>query len=265
MPPPFRVVFFGATSCALALTAYSVIRQPPPLEIALACFLAYGALVTTGILLLPMRMFADAVLRGPKSARGIALTFDDGPDPASTPKILDALDARDAKATFFVIAKKAEAHPDLVREIVRRGHAVALHSYAHDRLFSLRGAKAVRADLERGVATLEALTGTRPYWFRPPIGHTNPTIVRICDELDLRIIGWSVSARDGTARAREASCLARVRAGLREGAIVLLHDAAERDDYEPLGPKLVPKVLEAAAAENLTVVPLSSWVPALPD
>jgi peptidoglycan-N-acetylglucosamine deacetylase len=210
--------------------------------------------------LLPMRVFVDAVLRGPPGARGVALTFDDGPDEKSTPRVLDVLDAHAAKATFFVIAKKAESQRALMRDMIARGHKVALHSYAHDRLFSLRRAATVRADLDRGIKTLEDVTGARTSWFRPPIGHTNPVIARVCDELDLRIIGWSVSARDGTARAREDECCDRVRAGLRNGAIVLMHDAAERGERMPLAPTLVPKVLDAIAAANLSVASLSSWV-----
>lgn len=260
--PPFRVLFFAATAGALALSLYAIVREPPPVALSLAALLGYAALVTSGVLLLRMRLFVDAMVRGPRNARGVVLTFDDGPDPRSTPRVLDELDRRGAKATFFVIVKKAEAHPDLVREMIARGHTIALHSYAHDRLFSLRRERVVRADLERGLRVLEDITGSPPNaWFRPPIGHTNPIIARVVDALDLEVIGWSVSARDGTARATEADCLARVRSGLRDGAIVLLHDAAERGDHEPLGPSLVPKVLDEIEARNLTVVPLSTWLP----
>lgn len=260
MLPPFRALFVGATSGALGLSAYSLIGEPPPLALSLAAFTAYGTLVTSGVLLLPMRVFVDAVIKGPPGSKGVALTFDDGPDPKTTPLILDALDERGAKATFFAIARKAEEHPALVRDIIARGHTVALHSYAHDRLFSLRRTKTVRADLERGLRTLEDVTGERTRWFRPPIGHTNPVIARVCEELDLQVIGWSVSARDGTKLAREDACLTRVENGLRNGAIVLMHDASERGSHEALGPKLVPKVLDAIAKRELNVVPLASWV-----
>src|SRR5262249_31084652 len=158
---------------------------------------AYSALFTAGVLRIQLRMFADAVVRGPKGARGVVLTFDDGPHPVHTRKVLDILDEKKAKATFFVIAKKAEAHPDVVREALARGQAVGLHSYEHDRLFSLRAPSRVKADLTRGALALEAITGARPELFRPPVGHTSPGIARVCDELDLVIVGWSVRARDG--------------------------------------------------------------------
>src|SRR5262249_47452467 len=148
------------------------------------------------------RMFADAIVRGPEGVRGVALTFDDGPDPETTKEVLDVLERRGVKATFFVIGAKAAKHPEMVRAIVERGHEVGVHSFAHDRLFSLRGAKRVRADLERAVRTIEEITKTRPVLFRPPIGHTNPTIARVADELDLVVVGWTVAARDGIARTK---------------------------------------------------------------
>jgi peptidoglycan/xylan/chitin deacetylase (PgdA/CDA1 family) len=173
--------------------------------------------------------------------------------------VLDALDASGAKATFFVIGRKVEAHPEVVREIVRRGHAIGLHSYEHDRLFALRGEERVRADLLRGLAVIEKVVGTRPSLFRPPIGHTNPIIARVVDALDLNVVGWSVSGRDGVGGVDPADVAARVRGGVRDGAIVLLHDAAERGNHEPAGPRALPEILRAIDAANLTVVPLASW------
>src|SRR5262245_65290978 len=91
---------------------------------------AYVGLVTLGVVFSRFSMFADVITLGPRNARGVALTFDDGPDPRSTSAILDLLDEAGAKATFFVIGSKAEAHPELVRRIHDRGHAIGVHSYA---------------------------------------------------------------------------------------------------------------------------------------
>ena len=150
-----------------------------------------------------------------------------GPDPTHTRAVLDILDEHEAKATFFLIGKKVEQHPEVAAEIVKRGHEVGVHGFAHDRLFSLRGPKRVRRDLERAVAALEKATQRRPRLFRPPIGHTNPTIARIADQLNLTMVGWSVAGYDGIARAKPASVAARVKAAVDDGGdIVLLHDAA---------------------------------------
>lgn len=257
---PARVAYFAATVGLFAVPAWSLARAPLPLGVLLGLLLAYGALTTLGVLFLELRMYVDAVVRGPSGARGVALTFDDGPHPVHTRAVLDALDASSVQGTFFVIGRKAEEHPELVREIVARGHTLGLHSYAHDRLFSLRSAATVRRDLVRGLDALEAITGARPRIFRPPIGHTSPLIARVVDELDLTVVGWSVRARDGLASTTPADVLRRVLPGARDGAIVLLHDAAEVGDRAPAGVRALPLLLARLDAERLPVVPLESFL-----
>jgi peptidoglycan/xylan/chitin deacetylase (PgdA/CDA1 family) len=258
--PPARIVFWAATLAGIGFAAYSVLTSPPALHVAVACSFAYGALITAGVLFLRLRMFADAVIRGPEGARGVALTFDDGPDPKTTNEVLEVLDRRGVKATFFVIGAKAAKHPDVVRDIIDRGHQVGVHSFAHDRLFSLRGSKRVKGDLERAVRTIEEITKKRPVLFRPPIGHTNPTIARVADELDLVVVGWTVAARDGIARAKPDDVVARVDRGLEDGAIVAMHDAAERGGRTPAGVTALAAVLDAIEAKNLSVVPLDDFI-----
>jgi peptidoglycan/xylan/chitin deacetylase (PgdA/CDA1 family) len=258
--PLGRVLLYAASLVLVVFAGRAVLIAPPSVAVAVTALLAYLGLITWGVLQLQLRMFVDAIVRGPASARGIALTFDDGPDPKTTPMVLDALDEANAKATFFVIAKKAEEHPELVREILRRGHEVGLHSYEHDRLFSLRSEARVKADLEQGARVLEDVTGQRPLFFRPPIGHTNPIIARVADALDLVTVGWSVSARDGLAGAVPRAIVNRVRRGLRDGAIVLMHDASERGSHVPAGVIALPEVLRAAWNAQLPVVTLGSWL-----
>ncbi len=258
--PPARIVFWASTIGGIAFAARSVLTQPPSLAVCIACAIAYNALLLCGVFVLRLRMFADAVVHGPRDATGVVLTFDDGPDPVHTRAVLDALDVHDAKATFFVIGRKAEEHRDVVEEILRRGHEVGVHGYEHDRLFALRGSKRVRADLERAIRTLENITGKTPLLFRPPIGHTNPAIARIADQLDLTVVGWSVRARDGLARTKPDDVLARISRGLEDGAIVLLHDAPEHGTRKPAGVTALPAILERIAAKNLRVTALSTWL-----
>ena len=260
--PPARIVFWAATLAGIGLTLRSLLAEPPPLPFAAAGAVVYVALLLSGVFVLRLRMFADAIVRGPSGATGVVLTFDDGPDPIHTREVLDALDVHEAKATFFVIGKKAEQHRDVVLEIVRRGHSVGVHGFAHDRFFSLRGSKRVREDLMHAVRVLESITGTTPTLFRPPIGHTNPTIARISDLLDLTMVGWSVRARDGLAGTKADDVLARISRGLEDGAIVLLHDAPEHGTRKPAGVTALPAILDRIAAKNLRVVALSTWLDA---
>lgn len=258
--PAARVALYVATIGALALVARSVLLRPIPLPVALAAFTAYTALILCGVFFLRLGMFVDVIWRGPKKSRGVALTFDDGPSPEHTPRILDMLDEAKVKAAFFVIGRKAEAHPDVVRDILARGHAVGLHGFGHDRLFSLRSIAFVRDDLRRGAAVLEAITGERPSLFRPPIGHTNPRIAKAARELDLTVVGWSLRALDGIAAARPERVAERVKSRLDHGAIVLLHDAAERDDREPASLGALPAILAEMRRKNLKGVRVDRWV-----
>jgi len=258
--PPARVALYAATLGVLVLTGRAVLVGPPPLGWSVLAGLSYLVLLLGGVFVLRWRVFVDAVVRGPAGSRGVALTFDDGPDPTWTPRVLAMLAERKAVATFFVIARKAEAHPELVRAILDAGHAVGLHSYEHDRLLSLRGERRVRADLQQGMTVLEAITGARPTLFRPPIGHTNPVIARVADALDLTVVGWTVSGHDGVGWARVDHVVTRIRRDLRDGIIVALHDAPERGDREPAAVKALPAILDAVAAENLDVVPLAGWL-----
>jgi peptidoglycan/xylan/chitin deacetylase (PgdA/CDA1 family) len=253
-------LLYAATAGGFALAAKSLVHEPPPLWFAVLALFGYIALVTFGVIFSRFSMFADVITLGPKNARGVALTFDDGPDPRFTRTVLDLLDGAGAKATFFVIGHKAEEHPDVVREIHERGHAIGLHSHAHDRLMSLRSPWRVRADLQRAIATLERITGVRPTLFRAPVGHISPSMARVARELDLAVIGWSARGLDGWSGAQVGEVRARVIARLRDGAIVLLHDASERDDFEPVSVQALPAILEAAQAKNLPLVRLDRWL-----
>ncbi len=257
--PPARVALYAATALVLATTGYALIAGPPPLAWAALALGTYLVLLFGGVLILRWRVFVDATIRGPRGARGVALTFDDGPHPQWTPRILEVLAAHGAAATFFVIGRKAEAHPELVRSILNAGHAIGIHSYEHDRLFSLRSERRVRADLERAVAVLEEIAGHRPLLFRPPIGHTNPVIARVADALDLTVVGWSIGGRDGLSGVRPADVVARVRRDLRDGAIILLHDAPEHGDREPAALRALPAILDAIGAAGLEIARVQQW------
>ena len=122
-----------------------------------------------------------------------------------------------------------------MRELVARGHSIGLHAYRHERLYAMKSEEAVKSDLAQGLRTIEEITGVRPTWFRPPIGHSHPGIARAAESLDLTVIGWSVSARDGLKWTHPADVLGRVRRGAKDGAVILMHDAAEHGDVRAGG------------------------------
>jgi peptidoglycan-N-acetylglucosamine deacetylase len=248
-----------ATLTALALAARSLVGAPVPLWLAIVAFVAYIGLVTWGVLSPSLEMFAEVVWRGPEGCRGVALTFDDGPHPTFTRSVLEELDRAGAKATFFVIGEKGARQPELLKEMAARGHLVGVHGNRHDRALSFRSLERVRADLAHAVEVIARATGERPRYYRPAVGQTNPRIARAAKELGLTIVGWSLRGRDGI-RADPARVARRIIPRLRDGAIVLLHDAAERDDRKPAAPEALPRILEAMHAQGIPAVRIDAWL-----
>lgn len=160
----------------------------------------------------------------PTRDNAVALTFDDGPSSETTPLILDALRAHGVSATFFVLGEAAQKYPQLVRRIAAEGHTIGLHSFHHHAL-TLAPWRQVRQEVRLAVQAVRAACpdSPTPIWFRPPHGFKNmalPWLVRSCG---VSLVTWTVNPRDY--RLQPADCLARTTlAGLRPGAIVLLHD-----------------------------------------
>ncbi|OOG48243.1 polysaccharide deacetylase family protein [Polaromonas sp. A23] len=187
----------------------------------------------------------------------IALTIDDGPDPLVTPQVLDLLEHYGARATFFCIGEKAAQHPELCRDIVRRGHAVENHSQHHRHHFSVMGLGGIMRELQAAQRTLASITGMQPLFFRAPAGLRNPFLEPALAQLGLQLATWSVRGFDtrvGDAR-RVSTKLVQA---LQPGAILLLHDgnAARSAAGTPVILEVLPVVLEAAAAARLRPVTL---------
>jgi peptidoglycan-N-acetylglucosamine deacetylase len=158
--------------------------------------------------------------RGPAVPR-VALTFDDGPDPASTPLLLETLERLGVPATFFCLGHAVDLHPDVVAAVAARGHEVGTHGYDHISHLT-RGPSWVARDLAAGVGALEAL-GIRARWFRPPYGHLTGSTMAAARRLGLETAMWSVWGAEWR-DADPAGVAGAVTRGLDPGAIVLLHD-----------------------------------------
>jgi peptidoglycan/xylan/chitin deacetylase (PgdA/CDA1 family) len=181
-------------------------------------------------------------------AAGAVLTFDDGPDPACTPAVLDALAVAGAKATFFALGVHALESPDLIRRMVEEGHEVALHGMTHRRHDALP-AEEMKRELADGAAAIEDVAGSRPHWYRPPFGSSSPALADLARGLGLDLAYWSSWGQDweDSSPARIAALVER---DLTPGAIVLLHDSA-RYGQRPDGDATVGAVpLIAAAARS---------------
>jgi peptidoglycan/xylan/chitin deacetylase (PgdA/CDA1 family) len=154
----------------------------------------------------------------------VALTFDDGPDPCSTPWFLEALEGLGWKATFFMLGSMVRRAPGLAAEVAAAGHEVALHGDLH-RSHVARSPGAVGVDLTRGLTTVAEATGVAPRFYRPPYGLLSAGTLLASRNLGLRPVLWTTWGRDWTDQATPASVAAEVRATLAPGATVLLHDS----------------------------------------
>ena len=162
---------------------------------------------------------APVLWRFTGAGRHAVLTFDDGPDPRWTPRVLDALAAHDAKATFFMVGERAERHPELVARVVAAGHEVGNHTWAHVRIDRL-DLRRVLAQLGRTHDTLTRLTGRPPTLFRPPWGDIDAVGLLAAAEFDYRVVLWSDLVRGASPQAD----LRKLFTTLRPGAMILGHD-----------------------------------------
>jgi peptidoglycan/xylan/chitin deacetylase (PgdA/CDA1 family) len=164
-----------------------------------------------------------ATWRGPALGRRIALTFDDGPDPAWTPRIAEALASRGAPSTFFLVGERAHANAPAVRAIVEAGHEVASHGWSHRSLWFC-GPRRTADEVRRAQDRLADLAGTPPRFFRPPWGMVNAAMFGVLRDAGLACVFWSIQPEGLRARAPAAQS-AHVLARAHPGAIVDLHDA----------------------------------------
>jgi len=190
----------------------------------------------------------------------VAITFDDGPDPRWTPKILDILKAANVKAAFFLVGVNAEQHPGLVRRIVNEGHEIGNHTYYHPNL-AICWPEHVRLELNATQLLLETITGRATTLFRPPYAaDTQPTQLseltplQIAQELDYLVVLENIDPQDW-AKPGADIILQRVKQQRRDGSIILLHDAGG-DRSQTV--EALPRILEWLHMRGDTVVPLST-------
>ena len=190
-------------------------------------------------------------------ARQIAITIDDGPHPQVTPVVLDILEASNAQATFFCIGKAVEAHPQLAREIIRRGHHIENHSYAHRHYFSVMGLSQLRNEIGRAQSVISQITGHTPVYFRAPAGLRSPLLDPVLQSLNLQLVCWTRRGFD-TVTTDPSKVLQRLEKGMAAGDILLLHDgnAGLTARGRPVILDVLPKLLETMQARGFRAVSL---------
>lgn len=208
----------------IVIAVFGIVAFAWPPVVLGAIAVALAALVTDAIARPGSSLFYPTVRHGPRGDRRVALTFDDGPDPATTPAVLAALAETQARATFFVIGKALAAQPDLARRIAAAGHALGNHSWRHSRWQNLRGARSHLDEIDRCQRAVCAVAGTAaPILYRPPIGLKSGGLASAAWRRRVTIVAWSLHSRD-TRLADPRRIARRVLARVRGGDIILLHD-----------------------------------------
>ena len=179
----------------------------------------------------------------------VALTFDDGPDPIQTPKVLEVLKEYQVTACFFCIGHKVKGNEAILQKMVAEGHLIGNHSHTHSGLFPLYGLSKMKKDLQTCQCELERVTSQPVSLFRPPFGVTNPTIAKAVRQLGYTSIGWNIRTLDTQQPAPE-QILRRIRTRLTPGSVILLHDRMPDSDL------LVKQILDLLKEQEYTVVRL---------
>jgi peptidoglycan/xylan/chitin deacetylase (PgdA/CDA1 family) len=216
----------------------------------------YAALYPTS------QLFGRVVIAGDDPAE-LALTYDDGPNPSATPRLLEVLARHEVRATFFLIGEYVRRQSALAREIAAAGHAIGNHTMTHPWL-SYQSAARIRGEIAGGNAAIEDVIGVEVRLFRPPHGARRPVVFRIAEELGLATVNWNIITHDWRVQPPE-SIVGKVRNGLRRnraygrGSNVLLHDGAMD---QPRMPTVLATetVIADAKASGMRFVTPEVWV-----
>lgn len=202
--------------------------------------------------------FLPIISRGKKGAKGVALTFDDGPDPEVTPRLLELLARYGVKGTFFVTGTRAERYPEIIKEILANGHSIGNHSYSHSPFLMLKGLAVLQREI---TATQRILSqfGIVPLTFRPPVGITNPHLWRVLLENGMFCVNFSRRAVDFGNR-RIVKLAERLLAKVVPGDIILLHDVAPRQGDVTQLLQEFSYLLDGLKGKGLDVLPLAQLI-----
>ena len=209
------------------------------------------------------RIFGRALV-APAQADELALTFDDGPNPAWTPRLLDMLAEHEVRATFFMLGGFAQREPELVRRIAAAGHLIGNHSWSHPNLARSSSSR-VREELRRTQAALQEIVGVPVKYFRPPFGARRPAVFRIARELGLMPVLWNTMTADWSERSAEriAGRLTEKIERLRQrgqAANIVLHDGNHRERSGSRGPSVAAaEMLVARYKESCRFVTVDAW------
>ncbi|WP_003539996.1 polysaccharide deacetylase family protein [Desulfotomaculum nigrificans] len=194
---------------------------------------------------------------GDKTCGKVAITFDDGPDPEYTPKLLGILRQYNAKASFFMVGQQAAKYPQLVKQIMADGHTLGTHGYSH-RLAWLQGPVCSLREIKKGNQVIQQITGKSPQFFRPSWGVFNLTTLIYFWLTGHKVVLWSFMSHDWSPHTTQTTVVNIVQRKIRSGSVVVFHDRCTRPGADEKGPakmlEALPKILDHLQQRNLQPV-----------
>ncbi len=234
-----RPIFYCLTLLFL-LVLFAMAYTKVPFLFILLLILSYMGIFAIGVFLHNTALFAPIFVPNKNVGKVVALTFDDGPNPFITPKIIEILKEKGIKATFFCVGKHCRKEPELVKMIHQEGHQIANHTENHPFLINFYSAKGLVREIISCQEAIHSIIGLWPRYFRQVCGMVNVNLGRVVKKLDLVLVGWQVSSRDMHKKTSE-EIVRRLQKKIRPGAIVLFHDGGEPN----------PKIRDASLSRAL--------------
>ena len=230
---------------------------------AIAFFLSIYILLPTALSRL---LHIGAICRGLKNESRVAITFDDGPHPEYTPRVLNILKQFQVRACFFVLGEKAKEYPELLLRIQTEGHEIASHGYRHH-IFWLMGPRGIKQDMQQASSIITEITGRPPRFYRPPWGLFNLFSLLYCRSCRQQVVLWSFMSWDWNRRSTAGSIARKVLLRTKNGSILIFHDS---DDVPWATPgasavmiSALPAILTELKQRGLQVIPLSELISSL--
>jgi peptidoglycan-N-acetylglucosamine deacetylase len=206
-------------------------------------------------------IYGPVISRGPRKGKSLYLTFDDGPHPSATGRILEVLAASGTPAAFFMVGANVDGCPELAREVAACGQTIGNHTYSHRKLH-LKGLDFITAELRRTHESIVRATGAEPAIFRTPHGFRNPWVTVAAERFGYATFGWTLGVWD-TDLPGAPEIRRRVRAGLKPGGIILLHDGCQggAGEHRRQTVEALPGIIADAREAGYEFRPLAELLP----
>lgn len=197
--------------------------------------------------------YTKVICKGEVSSKFISLSFDDGPSPGQTERILEVLQKHNVKAAFFCIGKNAQNNPSLINKIFSEGHLIGNHSFSHGFWFDLLSKRKMKEEIYKTNNLISELTGKQMKFFRPPYGVTTPVLAKVVKETGMFAVGWSVRTFDTAAKDNKEKIRRKLK-NINPGDIILFHDHVQ------CLPEVLDEFIVEMKSESVNIIPLDGLI-----